>query len=57
MKGLPQAIRPKDRKLATQAQTWLAKEYVFRIPRSEVSDSTRLEMRGRYASFYYWFFQ
>jgi len=33
-------------------------EHVVRLPREAVSDgSTRLELRGRYASYQYWFYQ
>ena len=33
-------------------------EHVIRIPAQAVADgSTRLELRGRYAAFQYWFYQ
>jgi hypothetical protein len=33
-------------------------EHVFRVPREAVSDgATELQLTGRYASFYYWFYQ
>ena len=33
-------------------------EHVIRLPKESVGDgSTRLELRGRYAAFRYWFYQ